>query len=160
MVGEEAGHDPPQPEPLDGDRLVPPSPQLLLDRPEPRPHAVAPALPLDLEAATARGAADEGEAQEGEGLRLAEPARSASGRRTTAELDQAGLVRVQRQRELLQPLAHRVPKAPGVGLVLEADHDVGPFPTVLSRAAIPDRRRAPRQRLTSSPQRAPGSLCR
>ena len=31
---------------------------------------------------------------------------------------------MQRQRELLQPLAHRVPEAPGVGLVLEADDDI------------------------------------
>src|SRR3954454_17220685 len=36
----------------------------------------------------------------------------------------AGLVRMQRQRELPQPLAHRVPEAPGVSLALEADHDV------------------------------------
>src|SRR3954452_20485905 len=93
-------------------------------RAQTRDPRVAPALPLDLEAAAARGAADEGEAQEGEGLRLAEPARSTSGRRVTAELDQAGFGRMQRQREPLQPLAHRVPEAPGIGLVLEADHDV------------------------------------
>ena len=31
---------------------------------------------------------------------------------------------MQRQRELLQPLAHRVEEATGVGLVLEADDDV------------------------------------
>src|SRR4051794_6376613 len=49
----------------------------------------APALPLGLGTAAARGAADEGEAQEGEGLRLAEPARSTSGRRVTVELDRA-----------------------------------------------------------------------
>ena len=65
-----------------------------------------------------------GKTQEVEGLRLANPAPHASGRREAAELDQAGLVRMQRQRELLQPRAHRVPEAPGIGLVLEADHNV------------------------------------
>ena len=69
-------------------------------------------------------AADEREAQEVEGLRFAEPALCAPDRRKAAELDQAGLLRMQRQRKLLQPRAHRVPEAPGVGFVLEADHDV------------------------------------
>ena len=41
-----------------------------------------------------------------------------------AKRDQAGLVRMQRQRKLLQARAHRVPEAPGIGLVLETDHDV------------------------------------
>ncbi len=49
---------------------------------------------------------------------------SASFRRKAAKLDQAGLVRVERQRELLEPLAHIVPEAPGVSLVLEADDNV------------------------------------
>jgi hypothetical protein len=39
----------------------------------------------------------------------------------TAKLDQAGLFRVQRQRELLEPVPHRVPEAPDVTLVLETD---------------------------------------
>ena len=46
---------------------------------------------------------------------------SSSFRGEAAELDQAGLVRIERQRELLEPLAHIVPEAPGVRLVLEAD---------------------------------------
>ena len=45
-----------------------------------------------------------------------------------AELDQAGLVRVQRQRELPQPFAHRIPEAPGLGLVLEANDSVVGIP--------------------------------
>ena len=60
-------------------------------------------------------------AQELEGLRFAEPALLAVLRRVAAELDQAGLVRMQCQRKLPQPFAHRVPETPGVGLVLEAD---------------------------------------
>ena len=69
-------------------------------------------------------AADQSEPQEVEGLRFAKPALLSLGRRMAAELDQSGLVRMQRQRELLQPLAHRVPEAPGVALVLKADHQV------------------------------------
>jgi hypothetical protein len=41
-----------------------------------------------------------------------------------AKLDQAGLVRMQRQRKLPQPFAHRVPEATGVALVLKADDDI------------------------------------
>jgi hypothetical protein len=41
-----------------------------------------------------------------------------------AKLNQAGLFRMQRERELLQPFPHRLPEAPGVGLVLEADNDI------------------------------------
>ena len=124
MVGEVADDDLPQPLPLPGNGLVHAPSQLVLDLPELRLHAVAAALPMDLEVAPAGLAADEGEAQEVEGLRLAKPAPRALGRREAAELDQAGLVRMQRQRELLQPLTHRIPEAPGVGLVLETDHNV------------------------------------
>ena len=48
----------------------------------------------------------------------------ASDRRVAAELDQAGLVRIERQRELLQPLAHRIPETPGVSPVLKPNDDV------------------------------------
>ena len=64
-------------------------------------QAVAPGFPFDEELAATRLAADEGEAQEVEGLRLAEPAPLAVRRREAAELDQAGLVRMKRQRKLL-----------------------------------------------------------
>ena len=59
-----------------------------------RPHAVTPGLSFDLELAPLCLAADEDEAQEGEGLRLAEPAPLAVGRRIAAKLNQAGLVRM------------------------------------------------------------------
>ena len=55
---------------------------------------------------------------------LPQPAPLAIGRRKAAELDQAGLVRMQRQRKLPEPLAHRVPEATGVALVLKADDQV------------------------------------
>src|SRR5690349_14870859 len=41
-----------------------------------------------------------------------------------SELDQPGLLRMQRQCKLPQPLAHLIPKALGVALVLEADDEV------------------------------------
>src|SRR5580704_7197399 len=99
-VVEVSAHDLPQPFPLDGSWLVHAPSQFLFDGFQFRPHAVAPGLPLDEELAPARLAADEGEAQEVEGLRLAEPALLAVRRREAAELDQAGLVRMQRQRKL------------------------------------------------------------
>ena len=65
-----------------------------------------------------------GEAQEREALRFAKPAPSAPVRRVAAELDQAGFVRMERQRKLIQPFTHRLQEAPGVILMLEADDDV------------------------------------
>ena len=65
-----------------------------------------------------------GEPQELEGLRLSEPAPGASVHRMAAKLDQAGLLRIERQRELLHPLAHYFPEAPGVSLVLKPNDDV------------------------------------
>ena len=55
---------------------------------------------------------------------LPSPRRLRLFRREASELDQPGLLRMQRQRKLLQPLAHLVQEAPGVALVLEADDEV------------------------------------
>src|SRR3954447_21943656 len=55
---------------------------------------------------------------------LAEPAPQAAFCREASELDQPGLLGMQRQRKLPQPLAHLVQEAPGVLLVLEADDKV------------------------------------
>src|SRR5215471_20906048 len=104
--------------------LMHPPAQLLLDRLEFRPHAVAPGLPFDQEAAPAGCSADEGEAQEVEGFRFAEPLLPAVCRRMASELDQPGLLGVKRQRELPYPLAQQVQEAPSVGLVLETDDEV------------------------------------
>src|SRR5919205_3528756 len=86
-----AGDDGAQPFPLFGYRLMHALSQPLFDRPELRPHAVAPGLAFDQERAPAALAADEGEAQEVEGLRLGEPAPPAVFRRQASELDQPGL---------------------------------------------------------------------
>src|SRR6516164_3046940 len=75
-------------------------PQPLFDHPQLRPHAISPGLPFDLEFALAGLAADEGEAQEVEGLRSAEPTPLAAFRRKASELDEPGLLGMQCQREL------------------------------------------------------------
>src|SRR5262249_3438365 len=128
VIGEVAPYDLRQPAPLFRDQLVHSPSQFLLDCTELYPHAIAPGFPLKPELTLARPPADENEAQELEGFRFSEPALRSSGHRMAAKLDQAGLVRVQRQRELLQPFAHRFPEAPGVRLVLETDDDVVSIP--------------------------------
>src|SRR5215204_4686074 len=84
-----------QPFPLRGDALMHALPQGLLDLLELAPHSIPAGLPLDQELAPPRLAADEREAQEVEGLRLAEPASLAVFRRIAPELDQPGLLRMQ-----------------------------------------------------------------
>jgi len=86
-------------------------PKLLLDFLQLRPLAVAPSLPLKLEVSPAGSTADVGKAQEREGFRSAEPAPRASGRRMASELDQAGLFRMERQRERIEPFMHRIEEA-------------------------------------------------
>src|ERR1043166_7562487 len=97
---------------------------LLLDLLKLRPHAVPSGFPSDLEFPRSGLATGEGEAQEVEGLRLAEPLPLAALRRKTSELDQPGLLRMQRQRKLTQPLAHLLQKAPAIAIVLKSDDEV------------------------------------
>jgi hypothetical protein len=73
MVGEETSDHLLDPTPLLGDWTMHSPSQLLLDLPERRLHAIAPCDPLHEELPTAIAFADEGEAEEVEGLRLAEP---------------------------------------------------------------------------------------
>src|ERR1700675_1125567 len=73
---------------------------------------------------TAVAFTDEGKAEEVEGFRLSVPTLSASICRKATELDQASLVRIERQRELLEPFAHVVPEPPGVSLALKAHDEV------------------------------------
>jgi hypothetical protein len=88
IIGEMTRNDLSQPVTLSWDSLVHSQPQLRLDFLELRPHAVAPGLPLKFEGSPARFTADEGEAQECEGLRSTDTAFFAIGRRAAAELDQ------------------------------------------------------------------------
>ena len=55
-------------------------------------HAIPPGTSVDLEFAPTSFAADKGEAQEGEGLRFAEPAPLAVFHREASKLDQPGLL--------------------------------------------------------------------
>jgi len=116
--------DLPQPFSLVGDRPVHPPSQVRLDVLELRPHAVASGLPQKLEVPFACFPADEREPQEGEGLRFAEPALLAVDCSEAAKLNQAGLVRMERQHEPLKPRAHRSEEATSVALALETDDQV------------------------------------
>src|SRR5262245_45325843 len=94
VVVEVALHDIPQPLSLSGNRLMHAPPHLRFDHLELRSHAVPPGPPFDLEFARAGLAADEGEAQEVEGFRLAKPAPLAAFRRKAPKLYQPGLLRM------------------------------------------------------------------
>src|SRR6266436_4109245 len=100
VVGEIPGNDLPEPFSCFRNRLVHLPSQSFLDFLELGPCAVTARLPLDLEITPPRFAANEHKTQELEGLRLGEPALLAVLRRKATELNQAGLVRVKRQREL------------------------------------------------------------
>jgi len=65
-----------------------------------------------------------GEAQEVERLRLAKPCPLPLRRRPAAELDPTGLVRMQAQRKLRQPIPQFCLKPLGIGLVFKAGDDV------------------------------------
>src|ERR1700681_4091285 len=124
MVVEVAGDDLPQPSSLLRNRLMHALSQFLFDGLQLCPNASPPGLPLHLEFAPASFAADKGEAQEGEGLRFAEPAPLAVCRRQASKLDQPGRLRMKRPPKLPLPPTHLVEEAPGVALVLEADNEV------------------------------------
>jgi hypothetical protein len=101
VIVEEACHDLPQPFPLFGDRPVHASSHFLFQLQELRPHTVSPCFPVDQEAALSGLTTDEGETQEVEGLRFAQSALLSVGSRMAAEFDQAGFLRLERQRKLL-----------------------------------------------------------
>ena len=92
VVIEVASDDVPQPTPLGGDRLVHAPPQLRFEHPQLRQHAVPPGFPFKLEFALSGFAADEGETEEVEGFRLAEPTLFAVLRRKPSKLDEPGLL--------------------------------------------------------------------
>src|SRR5271157_306487 len=124
VAGEVTCDDLSKPFPCFRDGPVCSSLQRFLDFLELHTHAVAPRLPPDPEVAPSGFIPNEHEPQELEGLRFGEPALLAVLRRKAAELNQAGLVRMKRQRELPQPVAHRVPEAAGVALMLETDDKI------------------------------------
>jgi len=102
IISEMACNDLLQPVTLIRDSLVHSSPQLRLDFVELRLHAVAAGLSLKLEKSPARFTADEGEAQKREGVRPTDAAFLAIDRRAAAELNHAGLDRVERRHRQLK----------------------------------------------------------
>src|SRR5262249_41818622 len=133
MVCKEAGNDLPQPMPLFGDRVMPSLSHLLLNFLELRPHAVASGFPFDLELSAAACSADEGEAQEVEGLRFSEPPMRAALRCEAAEPERTGLVRMECQRELRATAHRRRGASPVAGKPSGAAGRAGP--TGLAHAA-------------------------
>jgi hypothetical protein len=121
VVRKEAADDFSEPFALFGNWLMPPLSHLLLDLSELCSHAVTSGFPLEKEFAPARFAADEREAQESERLRLTEPPPSAIVGRISAKLDESGLLRVERESELLKPRAHQFQEVASIVLVFEAD---------------------------------------
>src|SRR5271166_3523386 len=111
VVGEVTGDDLTKPFSRFGDRPVRALSKRLLDFPELRFHAIPARLPPDSEVATTSLVANEHEAKEREGLRFGEPALLAVLRREAAELNQAGLVRMKRQRELLSACRASPPRS-------------------------------------------------
>src|SRR5262245_55873687 len=99
IIGEVASDHLLEPTPLFGDWMMHSPSQFLLDPPERHPHAIASCAPLDEELSTTVAFADKGKAQEVEGFRLAEPASLAAFRREASELDESGLLGMQRQRK-------------------------------------------------------------
>jgi len=124
VIREVSTDDLSEPLTLDRDGFVHAPPQLLFDRSQPCPHPVPARLPLELEGAPAGPAADVSEPKKVECLRLAQPtALSIFGRKTT-ELDQPGLLRMQRKRELLQPLPHVLHESLRFSFMLESYDEV------------------------------------
>jgi hypothetical protein len=103
---------------------VHPTPELLLDLPHLGPFPVASGPPKEQKPAAPWPTADMGEAQEVERLRLAKPCPLPLLRRSAAELDQTGLVRMQGQRKLRQPIPQFCLKPLGIGLVFKPGDDV------------------------------------
>src|SRR5271165_1636352 len=124
VIGEETPDHLLKPLSLLGYGIVSSPAQLRLDLAEFCPAAVTPGLPFELENAPAGFAADQCKAQEIEGLRLTETALFAVVHRVAAELDQPGLLRVERQRELRKPSPHHLEKPMRIGLALEPDHQI------------------------------------
>ena len=124
VVGEVSAHHLAQPVTLLRDRFVHASPQFFLDGSQLGPHPVPARLPLKLEEAPSGAATDVSEPKKVERLRFSKATpRSILGRKA-AELDQARLVRMQRECELLHPLVQCCLKALGISLVLEAADNV------------------------------------
>jgi len=117
-------HHAAKPAPLVGDGQMPAPLKLVFDLLELGPQPLRDGVAPEPETPVLAPSADVREAQELEGLRLPEsPCRSSLGGEPP-ELDQPGLVGMQLQPELREPLAKVVEELLGVALMLEADDEI------------------------------------
>ena len=124
VIGKVATHDGLEPSSLLLDGSVRPSLQPVLDIPQFAGLSITPGFPLEQKLAGAGLPAKVREAQEGEAFRFAKATPLAIPSRKAAEFDEAGLARMKRRREGLQPLAQVRHKPHGVVSVLEADYEI------------------------------------
>ena len=99
-------------------------PQLDLDVQQLRLHALANRLPKNQKPSSLRLPADMLEAEEIEGLRLAQTEPLSVGRRMASELEKPRLLRVQFQLELLHSFCKFLPESFGLVFEFESNHDV------------------------------------
>jgi hypothetical protein len=104
-------------------RIMHTPPQLGLDAQQRGLHALANRVPKHHEPSLLRLPADVLEAEEIEGLRLAQTSAFQVRRRMASELDQPRLFRVQLQLELLHTLRQFRPEPFGIVLELESNHE-------------------------------------
>ena len=124
VVGEVTSHHACEPSPLIRDGQMPASPELVVDLLELGPHPFGDGVAPEPETPVLALPTDVGEAQEVEGFRPAKsPCRSSLGGEPP-ELDEPGLVRMQFQAKLREPLTKIVQEPPGVTGVLEPHDEV------------------------------------
>jgi hypothetical protein len=111
--------------------------QLLFDRSQPCPHPISARLPFKLEGAPAGSATDMSKTKKVERSRLSKTTAFSIFSRKAAEFNQPGLIRMQRKRELFQPLPHIFQEPFRVSFVLKA-HDKSSRPGELHPQALTD----------------------
>src|SRR5450631_3133667 len=124
MIGEISTYHLCQPLTLCRDRFVHPPPQVFFKGFQLRAHPIATALALKLEVAGTGAPADMFKAQKVERLRFPKPPSGTILSRKATEFDQTGLLRMQRQRKLLQPLAQFRQKTLGIVFVLKTGDNI------------------------------------
>ena len=87
-------------------------------------HPISAGLPFKLESASSGAPTDVGKSKKVERLRFAKTSCGSMFNRIATKLNQTGLVRMQRQCKLFQPLSHIHEKAVGIGLVLKTDNTI------------------------------------
>lgn len=107
-----------------GDTTMHPSSQLIFDRLQGQPHAVAPGTAEEKELPILVFRTDVGEAEKRERFGLTPSAAHALHSSKTTKLDQPRLLRVKRERELRHPLTQLREKRLCIVVALDTNHDV------------------------------------